>query len=232
MTAIPQYDIVAYGENGLLARFSGAEDPVALALFTNMAAAHLRGAKGFLDVLAGLDSVAARFSPHYMTDQVARAALETAINKAALGRNRCVGKKVAIPVRYGGDHGPDFENLCKRNNLSPAELIETHASQTYTVMTVGFAPGFAYLGPLNEKLAAPRLSTPRAHVAKGSVGVAGSFTGIYPLPSPGGWRIIGRTPIELFDADSKAPFVLTVGDTVRFTPIGQDEFDANKGTPS
>lgn len=226
MNVKPDYEIIAYGENGWLVRFYGVADSVALALFANTAAHRLRDKGGFADAVAGLDSLAVRFAPQRMSVEVARAALENVIATVRLNAGQSPGKRVDIPVCYGGTYGPDFDALCIQKELSAAELIDAHAARSYTVMTVGFAPGFAYMGPLDKRLEAPRLATPRAHVAKGSVGVAGAFTGVYPLPSPGGWRIIGRTPIALFEAKNAEPFAFSAGDEVRFTPITKEAFES------
>lgn len=226
MNANPGYDIIAYGESGWLARFKDGGDPVALALFANAAAALLREQDGVLDAVAGLDSLVVRFAPQRMTAEAARSALENAIAAARLAPGQSAGKRIDIPVCYGGVYGPDFDKLCAQINISATALIEAHAGKAYTVMTVGFAPGFAYMGPLDKRLEAPRLATPRAHVPKGSVGVAGGFTGVYPLPSPGGWRIIGRTPIELFNPQNAEPFAFSPGDEVRFTPVAEEAFES------
>jgi KipI family sensor histidine kinase inhibitor len=123
-----------------------------------------------------------------------------------------------IPVLYGNASGPDFESVATTLALSPSELIRLHSEREYTVYMMGFTPGFPYLGILNEKLTLPRLSTPRTRVPAGSVAIAGSQTGIYPVDSPGGWHIIGHTPLKLFDPTSETPFLFTPGDTVKFIP--------------
>ncbi|MBS0170300.1 MAG: 5-oxoprolinase subunit PxpB [Nitrospira sp.] len=129
-----------------------------------------------------------------------------------------------IPVWYGGAAGPDLLDLAQQANLTQAEASRLHASVTYRVYMLGFSPGFPYLGTVPERIAAPRLPTPRRHVAAGSVGIAGTQTGIYPQTSPGGWRIIGRTPVHLFRLSRPKPFLLDPGDVVRFVPIDEDEF--------
>lgn len=125
---------------------------------------------------------------------------------------------VEIPVTYGGAAGPDLEAVARHTGLTPAEVIARHAGRVYRVYMMGFTPGFAYLGELDEQLAVPRLETPRLRVPAGSVGLAGRQTGIYPLESPGGWRLIGRTALTLFDPAAAAPFLLAPGDRVRFQP--------------
>ncbi|KQY52081.1 5-oxoprolinase subunit PxpB [Lysobacter sp. Root494] len=123
---------------------------------------------------------------------------------------------VDIPVVYGGDAGPDLESAAAELGLTPAEVVERHASAEYTVAMIGFAPGFPYLLGLDPALALPRLATPRISVPAGSVGIGGTQTGIYPRESPGGWRLIGRTPLVLFDPSRDLPALLAPGDRVRF----------------
>lgn len=133
---------------------------------------------------------------------------------------------VEIPVIYGGAHGPDLAYVAEVNGLKPEDVIRIHSSTDYPVYMMGFTPGFPYLGGMDPAIAAPRLSTPRSLVPGGSVGIAGEQTGVYPVDSPGGWRIIGWTPLQLFDPKREPPFLLTPGDVVRFVPIvaeGKDE---------
>jgi inhibitor of KinA len=129
------------------------------------------------------------------------------------------GRLVEIPVVYGGEYGPDLEFVAGRNRLSPAEVIRWHTEAEYTVYLMGFMPGFAYLGGMPPEIAAPRLASPRSRVAAGSVGIAGQQTGVYPLESPGGWRIIGRTALVLFDPLAEQSFALAPGDRVRFRAV-------------
>ena len=129
-----------------------------------------------------------------------------------------------IPVWYGGAAGPDLPDVARQAGLTPEQAGELHASVTYRVFMLGFSPGFPYLGTVPAPLAAPRLPTPRKYVAAGSVGIAGTQTGVYPQASPGGWRIIGRTPVVLFDLHRPKPFLLAPGDQVRFVAIEEEEF--------
>jgi KipI family sensor histidine kinase inhibitor len=133
---------------------------------------------------------------------------------------------VEIPVCYGGEYGPDLNDVAAAHEMTGDELIELHSSEIYTVYFLGFVPGFAYLGGLPERLATPRLATPRRSVPRGSVGIAGSQTGIYPFAVPGGWNLIGRTPLEMFRADRTEMSLLAIGDQVRFTAISTGRFAA------
>lgn len=132
---------------------------------------------------------------------------------------------VEIPVVYGGECGPDLSDVAAFAGVLPEEAAALHASVEYRVYMLGFSPGFPYMGRVPDSLAMPRLATPRAKVPSGSVGIAGSQTGIYPLESPGGWRVIGRTPLRLYDLNRADPFLLAPGDCVRFVIIDRQEFD-------
>jgi KipI family sensor histidine kinase inhibitor len=129
------------------------------------------------------------------------------------------GRTVEIPVRYGGEFGPDLEDVARHTGLAPAAVVRLHASADYLVYFLGFAPGFPYLGGLPRELATPRLAAPRKSVPAGSVAIGGSQTGVYPTESPGGWRIIGRTWLRLFDLQADPPALLRAGDHVRFVPL-------------
>jgi|SRR5712664_3161312 len=133
-------------------------------------------------------------------------------------------REVQIPVCYGGEHGPDLVDVSAMHGMTPERVIELHSSATYLVYFLGFIPGFAYLGELPEALVTPRLATPRRSVPPGSVGIAGSQTGVYPFATPGGWRLLGRTPISMFRSDRNELSLLSIGDRVRFTPISREQF--------
>lgn len=130
-----------------------------------------------------------------------------------------------IPVSYGGEHGPDLETVAEHAGLARERVVEIHSGTAYRVFMLGFAPGFPYLGGMDESIACPRLKTPRTRVPAGSVGIAESQTGVYPNESPGGWQLIGRTPLKLFDPASDPPAVVQPGSFVRFVPIDADEFE-------
>jgi inhibitor of KinA len=131
---------------------------------------------------------------------------------------------VEIPVCYGGEFGPDLTDVAGLHGLSAEAAIALHASQTYLVYFLGFAPGFAYLGEIPEALVTPRLPTPRRSVPAGSVGIAGKQTGVYPITTPGGWRLLGRTPSIMFRPDRPQMSLLSIGDRVQFVPISRAQF--------
>ena len=134
------------------------------------------------------------------------------------------GRSLEIPVCYHPSLAPDLTTLAQQKGLSEEAVIALHTAPTYTVYMLGFLPGFPYMGTVNAQLATPRLKQPRTQVPAGSVGIAGEQTGIYPLPSPGGWNIIGQTPLRLFDADRADPCYCRPGDQVRFVPISLEAY--------
>jgi KipI family sensor histidine kinase inhibitor len=125
-------------------------------------------------------------------------------------------KQVEVPVRYGGEYGIDLETVARHLHLQAEDVISIHTQRTYTVFMMGFTPGFPYMGKLDDALVMPRLETPRTRVPAGTVAIAGSQTGIYPIASPGGWKLIGWTPLQLFDPRSETPFLFSPGDEVKF----------------
>ena len=138
---------------------------------------------------------------------------------------RVVGTMHEVPVCYEAPHALDLEEVAAWSGCSTSEVVARHSSVEYRVFMIGFLPGFPYLGPVDPRIAAPRRDVPRLKVPAGSVGIAGLQTGIYPSESPGGWRVIGRTPLRLFDVRRPSPARMRAGDQVRFVPIGAAEFD-------
>jgi inhibitor of KinA len=144
---------------------------------------------------------------------------------AQTGIKAAPSRTVEIPVCYDPEFGPDLGDVAAHNDISIEEAVRLHASAAYLVYFLGFSPGFGYMGGLPEKLRTPRLATPRIRVVAGSVGIAGQQTGIYPVDSPGGWRLIGRTPVRMFDASANPPTRLQPGDVVRFSPISRASYE-------
>ena len=137
---------------------------------------------------------------------------------------------IEIPITYGGEFGPDLELVASHNNLSAAEVVRIHSSARYLIYMIGFMPGFPYLGGMSPDIATPRKTTPRLKIPAGSVGIAGNQTGIYPAESPGGWQIIGRTPLELFHPTREPTSILQAGDYLAFVSITPEEFTIVKGS--
>lgn len=168
-------------------------------------------------------SLLIKFDPLRFDHKELQAKLIPCLNrmeKTALPPSRLV----EIPVCYGGEFGPDLNDVAAMHAMTPAQVVELHSTQTYIVYFLGFAPGFAYLGGLPDALASPRLETPRPKVPEGSVGIGGSQTGVYPFATPGGWRLIGRTPLAMFRRDRTPMSLLQIGDEVQFRAISEREF--------
>jgi KipI family sensor histidine kinase inhibitor len=205
--------IQPFGEHALLVELDGSSRGRALAssLTRDRPAGVDAAVPGLASVLVELDPAS--------SDRAAEIADEIAHRLEALAPAPSRGRTRVIPVAYGGEHGPDLEEAAALVGLPPAELVDRHARAQLEVLFCGFAPGFAYLGDLPDRLRVPRLATPRTRTPPGSVAIAGAMTGIYPAELPGGWRIIGRTPLTLFDPQREPPAYLAPGDTVRFAPI-------------
>lgn len=133
-------------------------------------------------------------------------------------------RTVEIPVCYGGEFGPDLNDVAELHGLKPQEVVALHSTQIYRAYFLGFSPGFAYLGDLPEQISTPRLENPRKKVPSGSVGIAGRQTAVYPFATPGGWRLIGRTPLKMFRSDRKAMALISIGDKVKFRAISRRQF--------
>jgi inhibitor of KinA len=138
------------------------------------------------------------------------------------------GREWEIPVCYGGEFGPDLDQIAEHCGLGTDEVVSLHSGAEYLVHAIGFTPGFPFLGGLPARLATPRRSTPRTRVPAGSVGIGGAQTGVYPTTSPGGWQILGRSPLTLFHPERSHPSLVRPGDRVRFRKISREEFDAWK----
>jgi len=179
----------------------------------------LRSARGVTNVHPAYASILIDFDPLRIGRfEMERTALDLFAQAAAAPWPE--PRTVEIPVAYGGEYGPDLEAVAALTGHTPDEVVEIHSSAEYLVYFLGFSPGFPYLGGMPESIAAPRLETPRKRVPAGSVAIGGRQTGVYPIASPGGWRIIGRTPLRLFDPDADPPVLLQMGDRVRFVVKG------------
>ncbi|HET7627763.1 MAG TPA: 5-oxoprolinase subunit PxpB [Bacillales bacterium] len=180
---------------------------------------------GFGETILGYRTLLVTYDPLQLTFAEAvrkLKSLEREMKEVELPKTRVI----EIPIVYGGENGPDLEAVAEHNQLTPQEVITIHSSPEYLVYFLGFTPGFPFLGGMSEKLATPRLSNPRVSIPGGSVGIAEGQTGIYPVKSPGGWRLIGRTPLALYDPGKANPFLLEAGDYVKFKPIRQREFES------
>ena len=188
-------------------------------------AVQLRNDGDWVEVVPGIDSVLVQFDTAIIDAETAEAAI-SAVLQAGIAPLETRDELIEIPVVYGGDGGPDLDDLGQATGMTADEIIELHTSRDYSVDMVGFTPGFAFIGGLDERLRVPRRKQPRQRVPAGSVGIADGRTGLYAMASPGGWMLIGKTPLKLFDAHSETPFVLQPGMRVRFRAVSADESEA------
>ena len=178
--------------------------------------------EGIVETMPGYRSLLIVYDPLKITLSALKERLNklhTTIDRSEIPKPRTL----EIPVVYGGECGPDLNWVAEYHKLSPEEVVRFHTGTTYQVYMIGFTPGFAYMGQLPEAIATPRRETPRTAVPRGSVGIAQSQTGVYPVESPGGWQIIGRTPLRLFDPEKWPPTPLEMGDLVKFLSIKEEE---------
>ena len=232
-----QFELYASGDQAVIVRFSKRIEPQA-AERARAAAARLcalqQADAGVLEIVPAFSSVAVYYDPIiYGYSAICALVHDTLSNMlradgtvARMRAEEAVGahveaRLVEVPVCYGGKYGPDLPEVAKYAGLSEAEAAELHAAAAYTVYAVGFTPGFPYIGGVPERIAMPRRATPRPRVPAGSVGIAAGQTGIYPSATPGGWRLIGRTPLRLFDPQAAEPCLLQPGDRVRFVAIDE-----------
>jgi KipI family sensor histidine kinase inhibitor len=178
---------------------------------------------GFIESVPGLTALTILFDP----DRTTRAALEQEIQRciARASASFTRGREWRFPVCYSGDFAPDLAEVATTCGLTVDEVIAAHTSRSYVVYLLGFSPGFPYLGDVDERIALPRRAVPRPRVPAGSVSIATQYTAIYPQETPGGWHIIGRTPVRLFNVDASPPSLVAPGDTVRFYAVDAAEYE-------
>lgn len=212
------------GDRGLLVEFGVAIDPEinrkVRQIFLSIEKTPI---EGVIEVIPTYRSILIFYDPFTTDPKI--------VEKEILGREGKLDEReipppetIEIPVAYGEEFGPDLEFVAQHNNLTPEEVIEIHSSGTYLIYMLGFTPGFPFLGGLSEKLFTPRLENPRQLVPAGSVGIAKNQTGIYPIDSPGGWQIIGKTPVKLYEPKRSPPILLKAGNYIRFRGISKKEF--------
>lgn len=207
------------GDACLSVAFPGRIDPAINAQCVALAHALRQEPRpGIRDIVPGIHTVAVHFDPL----QVNRDVLAAAVKRAALETLVPAEDEdlpLEIPVRYGGEDGPDLADVAAFGGCSQADVIQMHSAPLYRVYALGFLPGFAYLGTVDQRIAMPRLETPRAKVAAGSVGIAGVQTAMYPCETPGGWRIVGRAAVKAFDVTRATPSLFRPGQRVKFTAV-------------
>ncbi len=179
---------------------------------------------GIREIIPTYRSVLIHYNPLAVSPETLAQKIK-ALADFGTGREIPLEKTIEIPVCYGEDLGPDISNVGASSGLSEREVIKIHSETSYQIYMVGFTPGFPFLGGLDPRLFTPRLETPRMKVPRGSVGIANDQTGIYPIASPGGWQIIGRTPLRLFAPERENPFLYQAGDRIRFMPISRQEYE-------
>jgi len=184
--------------------------------------------KGIVDVVPSYTSILIHYNLQYFSYEKIKEFLDVNIS-LEISDKKQEGRQVEVPVYYDEEVGFDLQRISQLSNLGIKDIIELHSSTKYSVYTIGFLPGFAYLGEVDAKIATPRLQSPRSKIPKGSLGIADNQSAVYPVKSPGGWNIIGRTYIDMFDKDIDGFSYLSVGDIVKFKPISRDEFIKNGG---
>ena len=219
------FRIVPAGDASLLVQFEERIDPSIHARIVGAASAVRAAAlPGVLDVAPAYRSLGIYFDPT-QTDLGRLLPLVSGIVSSARPAAVSKGAPIPVPVCYGGAYGPDLAHVAAFAGMDEAAVVALHTSATYRVYMLGFAPGFAYMGTLDARIAAPRLSVPRPRVPAGAVGIAGAQTGIYPFATPGGWQIIGRTSVRPCDVTRADPFLFAPGDRVRFHAVSADALE-------
>ena len=214
------YSFLQCGEGALTVHLGDGIDPAinrrVTALQGAIGSAGLRGITDLIPAYADLTVC-------YDCTVISAKALRLLDSLSVAGQDR--RRVFRLPVCYGGDYGPDLDFVCHHSGLSAQEVIELHSAPDYLIYMLGFLPGFAYLGGLDPRLHTPRLDSPRTCIPAGSVGIGGAQTGVYPLDSPGGWQLLGRTPVSVFDRQRQEPILYRAGDLVHFVPISPAEYE-------
>ncbi len=215
------------GEQALIVEFGDSIDPAINARVHQLARRLNESAStGILEIIPTYRSIMVRFDPLVQRREDLKKEIAEQCASLDESSTSVQGNITLIPVAYGGEFGPDLDFVANHNGLSPQEVIELHTATPCLVYMLGFTPGFPYLGGMSPRLVTPRLEQPRQRIPAGSVGIAGAQTGIYPIESPGGWRLIGRTPLTLFSPRSPQPFLFAAGDYLQFAAITSEEFAA------
>ena len=222
--------IAPVGDRSLVVEFGQTVEPAINATVRNFARELLdEPIAGIVDVVPAFTTVAVHYRPEFFIDgsgspyDVLRRRLDALLARGIRHHDEDA-RTVDIPVCYGGEFGPDLEEVAAACGLRAEEVIERHIASQHVVYMLGFAPGFPYIGGLDPSLAVPRRGTPRTRIPAGSVAIASDQTSIYSLETPGGWNLIGRTPLKLFDATAESPCLLRPGDRIRFVPASADIF--------
>lgn len=216
--------ILTAGDSALLIEFEQKIAPEINAQIT--AFVHLlkeQHIEGVTDLIPAFASLLINYDPRVIGYKDLKARIEELL-KIEVSEEASEARVFEIPVCYGGEYGPDIANIAENAGLSEQEVINIHCSKDYLIYMLGFLPGFVYLGGLDERIHTPRLANPRISIPAGSVGIAASQTGIYPLNSPGGWQLLGMTPVKTYDPERETPILVEAGDYIRFVPVTEEEF--------
>ena len=221
---MPDIRILTSGDSALLIEFGKDINPETnrkiTALVQLMREQHI---EGIVDVIPAFCSLLINYDPRVLSYEELKERMEHLLKMET--KIEATRKRIfEIPVCYGGEYGPDIENIAEHAGLSVEEVIKIQSSKDYLIYMLGFLPGFTYLGGLDERIHTPRLASPRLKIRAGSVGIGGSQTGIYPLDSPGGWQLMGMTPVRTYDPERQTPILVEAGDYIRFIPIDEEEF--------
>lgn len=208
--------IVPLGDSALLVQL-GDEIDLAVNQYVHTLASLVAVAppEGLTESVPAYGTLLVHYDPLLLSDTQLREWLQARLEQIGEASAR-KPRQILVPVQYGDEHGVDLDFIANYHRLSVEEVIRIHSESTYIIYMMGFTPGFPYMGKLDDAIVTPRLKTPRTRVPAGTVAIAGSQTGIYPIESPGGWRLIGYTPLRLFDPDADTPFLFSPGDEVRF----------------
>ena len=225
-----KFGISIAGENSLIVYF-GAEPDAYIAAQVSKTAAHLRQSMGelLIDLVPSYASLLVIYDPLQTDHYFVRAQIRNATQNLLQPSEQQQGNLISLPVYYSLESGPDLQELADNASLSVEQVIEIHQQTEYRVYAIGFAPGFAYLGEVDERIAAPRLATPRQKVPRGAVAIADRQTAVYPAQSPGGWNLIGLCPEPMFDPSASPSMPVQVGDRVRFSAIDREQYLALGG---
>lgn len=222
----PSFRLEPFGEAAVIVLLGGGIDEASYRQLAALSKAIQNNPpRGFAELVPAYNSLLVVFDPRISDTDSVSTAVQTLAATLPPVTEDAARDIIELPVAYGGDFGPDLESVAAKAGLSTEEVIAIHSSKPYLVYMLGFTPGFPYLGGMDQRIAAPRLKTPRTKVPAGSVGIADTQTGVYPLESPGGWNLIGQTPLALFDPDRQHPALLTPGSYVHFVPINHSEYD-------
>jgi KipI family sensor histidine kinase inhibitor len=214
------------GDRAVLVEYGDAIDPAVNEKVRAMAALLKKGLpEGVEAVIPAYRNLSLLYDPLLASPEKLQAVLE-GLEAGLLEVEIPPPRIVEIPVLYGGEHGPDLEFVAQHNGLTAEQVVAIHAGSDYPIYMIGFTPGFCYLGGLDRRIHTPRRKTPRTLLPGGSVGIAEAQTGMYPVDSPGGWQIIGRTPLRLFAPERENPFLYEAGDRIRFVPVTQDQYES------